>query len=389
MIVVPAVSGHPYVVLAASTALSAGLTPVVIAGAHRLGWLAYPRSDRWSTRTVALMGGIAIVVTMLSMLLLGGAFTSSPIAPALAAGLVALAILGAVDDRTGVNPGPKLLLELTVAAGLILVGVRFGPSLPMALSVPLTLFWIIGVTNAMNLLDNMDGLAAGIGVVIGAVCGGVSVRLGDIPTAVMAFGLAGACLGYLPYNYRRARVFMGDTGSLPLGLAVATLSLLVGARAQAATGAAFWGVAVPLLLCAIPIIDTTLVTISRLRSGRRVSQGGRDHCSHRLVYTGRSDTGAVATLQAVALVLGLTTVIGTAWPSVALTLTIVGLGTCAGLLVWLLRIDPYAAAARIAAAQAPIIGHIQPAAVRSVVEGPVPESVDPLTQRPVLVYRVN
>jgi len=376
---------RPIAVLALSAALAAVLTPVVIAAAYRLDWLAYPRSDRWSTRTVALMGGIAIVGTILIVSLLAGTFSSSPIAPAVFAGVVVLGVLGAVDDRIGVNPAPKLVLEFGVAAGLIALGARFGPSLPSVLSVPLTFLWIIGVTNAMNLLDNMDGLAAGTGVVAGAISGWLALIVGDTPTALLSFALAGACLGYLPYNYRCARIFMGDTGSLPLGMVVATISLLVGARAETVSGVPAWGIAVAMLICALPIVDTTLVTISRLRSGRAVSLGGRDHASHRLVFIGLSDTRSVASLLAVALLLGLAAVFGTMNPSLALPTALLGALFGVAFLVWLLMIDSYTSGAAVAqAAISPVFVENAPALavqtaefpmnVASSVPSPVPSS---------------
>lgn len=388
-------AGQPWTVLALSALLSCSLTPLVILVAQRMGWLAHPRSDRWATRTVALMGGIAIVSTFLLMLVITGAWLHGGLAPALGAGVVILAVLGAIDDRGGVNPGPKLMLELAVAIVLLAMGVRFGPSLPLVLSVPCTVLWIIGVTNAMNLLDNMDGLAAGTGVVIGAGCGALGLVVHDGALAALSFMLAGACLGYLPYNYRHARVFMGDTGSLPLGLVVATLSLLAGERTAAFTGSSMWGVAVPVLLCALPIVDTTLVTISRLRTGRAVSQGGRDHSSHRLVYAGLSDTGAVMALQLGALVLVAVAVQGTRGAVPLVPLAVSGIASAALVLAWLLRIDPYAAAARAAAAKsAMVVAHIQPVGVRQPDGAPLaPPAMEPgesdAAPRPVLVRRAN
>lgn len=380
---------RPIPVLVVSALLALLLTPLVIRGAYKLGWLAYPRSDRWHTRVVALMGGVGIVGSMLLVSLAGGVLHTGPVGFPLLVGMVVLAVLGGVDDRGGVNPLPKLVIELAAAAGIIAAGVRFAPSLPEYLSIPLTVVWIIGVTNAMNLLDNMDGLAAGAGVVIGGTVGALAVVTGDNVTSLLAFSLTGACLGYLPFNYRRARVFMGDTGSLPLGFVVATLALIAGQRAADATSSATWGIMLPLLLCALPLVDTTLVTISRVRTGRAISQGGRDHASHRLVYTGLSDTAAVLTLHASALVVALCAMIGTLAPESGSVLAVAGTIASVATLTWLLRIDPYAPPASVAGVSDVAIAHIQPSVARNSDAVSVQEPVENLPRRAVLVRRAN
>ena len=380
---------RPMPVVVVSALLALVLTPLVIRGAHRIGWLAYPRADRWHTRVVALMGGVGIVGTMLLVSLAGGALHASPVGIPLLVGMVVLAVLGGVDDRGGVNPLPKLVIELAAAAGIVSAGVRFAPSLPEFLSIPLTVMWIIGVTNAMNLLDNMDGLAAGTGVVIGGTIGALSVVTGDTVTSLLALSLTGACLGYLPFNYRRARVFMGDTGSLPLGFVVATLALMAGQRAADATASAMWGTVLPLLLCALPLVDTTLVTISRVRAGRAISQGGRDHASHRLVYTGLSDTVAVLTLHASALLVALCAIIGTLAPESGAVLAVVGSTSAVATLTWLLRIDPYAPPASVTGIPSAAIAHIQPNVARNTEAVSVQEPIENLPRRAVLVRRAN
>jgi UDP-GlcNAc:undecaprenyl-phosphate/decaprenyl-phosphate GlcNAc-1-phosphate transferase len=382
---------HPQLAVVFSFGIALGFTPLVIVAAHRAGWLAYPRSDRWHSRVVALMGGVAIVGTMITMVLLDGAWRSSPLAPALFVGIVVLAVLGAVDDRGGVNPRPKLLIETAVAIGVMVAGVRFAPAMPALFSVPLTIVWLVGVTNAMNLLDNMDGLAGGAGVAIGAGIGMLALAGGDAPLALLSFGLSGACLGYLPYNYRRAKVFMGDTGSLPLGFAVATLSLAAAPHASRMTGSDWWGAFVPLFLCALPLLDTTLVTISRIQSGRAVSQGGRDHASHRLVYVGFGDTGAVLTLHVVAVSFAVCALVGTFIPTV-LWIT-AGLGAiCLSLaFIYFLGINPYgrdAAQGRIED-EADAIAHIEPLVLARASEGAVPENSIPAPRRAAVARRAN
>lgn len=390
---IAALMQRPIPVLICSAIVAALLTPLVIRGAHSLGWLAHPRSDRWHSRVVALMGGVAIVGTILLMAVGSGVWLRSPVGIPLVIGMLVLAVLGAIDDRGGVNPGPKLLIETGVGMGIVAAGLRFGPGLPDVVSIPLTIIWIIGVTNAMNLLDNMDGLAAGTGVVVGGVVALISIQTGDVTTALISAAVTGACLGYLPYNYRRARVFMGDTGSLPLGFVVATLALSAGQSAVSHSSTALWGVAVPVLLCALPLIDTTLVTISRLRSGRAVSQGGRDHASHRLVYLGLADTAAVLLLHLAALSVALCAVIGTRSSESATWLGAAGVVASLAFLIWLLRIDPYTHRMTVVDKASGALAHIEPhipqIMLRSAEHLDVPEAPEGLPRRTTLVRRAN
>ena len=167
--------------------------------------------------------------------------------------------------------------------------------------------WLVGITNAVNLLDNMDGLAATLATVACAyfAIDAATVHRNDL-VLVLALSLGFACLGFLPYNLRlgrRAEVFMGDSGSQVLGFALASLGL---AASWTAAGTTVATVMLPLIVLAIPILDTTLVTIARLGEGRPVTQGGKDHTSHRLVYYGLSEQEAVALLAIVGIALGAT-----------------------------------------------------------------------------------
>jgi UDP-GlcNAc:undecaprenyl-phosphate GlcNAc-1-phosphate transferase len=168
----------------------------------------------------------------------------------------------------------------------------------------LTLFWIVGITNALNLLDNMDGLCAGITLIAGTfLLAGMYGSGGITPVAMYLAILLGATTGFFIYNVHPATIFMGDTGSLFLGLNLAALTLLA-KQVGTGTSGVLSVVAGPVLLLLIPIFDTTLVTVMRLVSGRRPSQGGRDHTSHRLVALGLPEPTAVAVLWALALFSG-------------------------------------------------------------------------------------
>lgn len=278
------------------------LTPAVRRLAQARGWVCHPRADRWSTRSVALMGGLAIVGATLAGLApflgrLGGH------GEALLAISLLMAVVGAIDDRLGMRPHVKLFFQILGAMLLIESGFRFGlPGLPLW-DYLLTLLWLVGVSNAFNLLDNMDGLCAGIAAIGAGFLAVIQAGGGPSAAAGMAAALAGACVGYLRYNKHPASIFMGDTGSLFIGMYLAG-----GVLHQPGAGAGrsvLSVLALPVALMLIPLMDTTLVTIARKWAGRPVSQGGRDHSSHRLVAIGLAEPAAVRLLYAVAAAGGL------------------------------------------------------------------------------------
>jgi UDP-GlcNAc:undecaprenyl-phosphate GlcNAc-1-phosphate transferase len=197
------------------------------------------------------------------------------------------------------KPSTKLVAQVVAASVLLFFGYRLHWTTSLVIDAMLTLFWIVGITNAFNLLDNMDGLCGGIAAIAGAFVLSVLVtESGVTPLALYVAALIGATLGFLAYNRHPASIFMGDAGSLFLGFNFAALTL--SARRGAGTSGLLSVVAVPVLLLMIPIFDTTLVTALRLLSGRRPSQGGRDHASHRLVAIGLSERTAVEVLWVLA-----------------------------------------------------------------------------------------
>jgi UDP-GlcNAc:undecaprenyl-phosphate GlcNAc-1-phosphate transferase len=275
------------------------LTPLVIWGARRYDWVAYPTTDRWHGEPTALMGGIAIVAAATGAFFMGQPPYTLQIV--WGAGLLMFAV-GLVDDQWRVGPVMKLTTQVVATGILLSLGFAFGPDWPLWLSLPFTLVWVIGITNAVNLLDNMDGLAAGvagIAAVALAAFGGLSGQPGAV---VLGGAVGGAALGFLWFNFNPARIFMGDCGSLFLGFLVAALGLVV--QEGASVGSPVAIALVPLAVLAIPILDTTLVTVVRSWAGRPVSEGGRDHTSHRLVRLGLSETHAVLLLYGLSLTAG-------------------------------------------------------------------------------------
>ncbi|MBA3442674.1 MAG: hypothetical protein H0T92_22700 [Pyrinomonadaceae bacterium] len=265
------------------------LTPVVGVVARRMGMVARPVAERWHQKSTAMFGGIAIFFAVSVPI-----FLCVPQTPHSWVVLVASAFLfanGLIDDLLHIKPYQKLIGQVLGAA----LVVYYGLSLPWTQSAPLnmciTIFWLIGITNAINLLDNMDGLAAGIATIAAVFLTLSFAANGQWTEASMLAVFAAALLGFLVYNSHPASIFMGDCGSMFVGFFLAGASLL---NATGGRSRSFLPVlAVPVLILFIPIFDTTFVTILRKLSGRAASQGGRDHTSHRLVALGMSERRAV------------------------------------------------------------------------------------------------
>jgi len=289
----------PWIAGGISFVLTLLCTPVVIKVAYKFNWIAQPKKDRWHSKPTALMGGIALftsaAITMLIMNGVGVPWT-------ICLGAAIMFVVGLVDDLKTIRPGGKLIAQLCATGLLLYEGYMFGDGFPYWLLLPLTLFWMIGITNALNLLDNMDGLAAGIACTIALVLAGFALMNGNTAGAVMALTIAGTAGGFLVFNFKPARIFMGDSGSMFLGYSVAALALMVQAEAPAGSGLVI--MLVLALTMAVPILDTSLVTIVRTLSGRSISQGGRDHTSHRLVFLGLSEKNAVLVLYGISLSMG-------------------------------------------------------------------------------------
>jgi UDP-GlcNAc:undecaprenyl-phosphate GlcNAc-1-phosphate transferase len=265
---------------------SLALTPVARWGARRIGVVSVPAANRWNARTIPLLGGVAVwasvsiaaVLTQLidsgvAVLILGGA---------------CMAAVGLVDDFVPLKPSTKLTAQIATACLVVALGITLPVSGSAVVDALLTILWIVAVTNAVNLLDNMDGLCAGV-VAIAAI-GFAWSGVGQPHTAAYAAAIAGACAAFLVYNFKPASIFLGDAGSLFLGCSLAVLSALAGRSGPAGIVPA---VAVPAILLLIPLFDSVFVTLSRKLSARSPSVGGRDHTSHRLVALGFSERSAV------------------------------------------------------------------------------------------------
>ena len=281
----------------AALAVSAALVPVCRTIAVRTGYVARPRRDRWHSRPTAMLGGVGIAVPTLLLALATGDVADVWL---LLFGGTTMFIVGLTDDIVSLKPSTKLIAEIAVASVFAFYGQLLNWTAWPAFDVLLTILWLVGVTNAFNLLDNMDGLCAGVALIAGiALLSGLAGRSEVGEEMRFLAILMGAASGFLIYNVHPASIFMGDAGSLFLGFSLASVTLTAGGP-EHDRSRILSIVAAPMLVLLIPIFDTTLVTVSRLLSGRRVSQGGRDHSSHRLVAIGLSEASAVRVLWALA-----------------------------------------------------------------------------------------
>ena len=284
-----------------SFAFAVALVPVARLLSIRLDVVARPRADRWHRSVVPMLGGVAIGVAMLLTGLIQGLAQS---APAILFAAMTMFLIGLVDDILQLRPSTKLVGQIAAAAALIYFGLRLNWLESRLLDSVVTMVWVVGLTNAFNLLDNMDGLCAGTALIVAAMLlagfwTGVS-RDNAMPEMLLLAALAGGAAGFLVYNFPPASIFMGDSGSLLLGFTLAALTLgREGVRASRSDLLSV--IAGPAFVLMIPIFDTTLVTVARLLSGRSPARGGRDHSSHRLVAIGLSERNAVLVLWMLAL----------------------------------------------------------------------------------------
>jgi UDP-GlcNAc:undecaprenyl-phosphate GlcNAc-1-phosphate transferase len=278
--------------VAASFCLALILTPLVRAVARRFGFVAVPKTDRWHKKPTAMLGGVAI---WLSVVISASVFSLQiTYGKQILLASTFLFLVGLVDDLIHVKPYQKLIGQILGAAYVVYYGLTLPWTNSKLLNMALAIFWLIGITNAINLLDNMDGLASGIAIIAAAFLALSFVNTGQFTEALIMLIFAGGLLGFLVYNSNPASIFMGDCGSMFVGFFVASSALinLTGGRSRSLVPV----LAVPILILFIPIFDTTFVTVLRKLSGRAASQGGRDHTSHRLVALGLSERRAVLML---------------------------------------------------------------------------------------------
>jgi len=286
-----------------AVSLSLVCTPLAIATALRRGVLDKPGGHKGHSSPVPYLGGLAIVVSFsISMLIPVIAINESSVSRQflIVIGVaLALALLGLFDDLRGLSSTLRLACE--VAAGIVLWNLDFGVQLAGVrwVDAVITILWVVGITNAFNLLDNMDGLSAGIAAIASFSFFAIAASNGQYLVAGLSLALGGCAVGFLRHNFYPARVYMGDSGALFFGFLVAFIGLKLQLNISREVS-----VLVPIVVCSVAVLDTTLVTIARLRHGLSPFQGGRDHISHRLVKVGLPVPVAVSVLYAAAAAVG-------------------------------------------------------------------------------------
>lgn len=294
-----------YILMAASALiLAVGGTPMARRLALHLGIMDQPAARKLHANPVPLMGGIAIYVSFILALIFFGdrRYINEVVGIFVGASMVSL--MGIIDDRKGLGSTIKLGGQVVAAGILIYSGVQvqlFGNWLDIAL----TLLWVVGITNAFNLLDNMDGLSGGVAMIAAVFFTLLAAMSNQYLVGALAAALAGASAGFLIYNWNPAYIFMGDTGSLFLGFLLAAVGIKL--RFPSNSSTITW--MIPLLVLALPIFDTTLVFISRLRRGKNpLTTAGKDHVSHRLARLTNSRREAVLICYLIAGGVGLSSI---------------------------------------------------------------------------------
>jgi len=307
--------------IAAAMSVSFVGTYLVRGWARRRGFVDTPAGRKGHAQPVALGGGVAIMVGVALPILVGSIVVSliDPMRPpdwfpaplranfaglsariplllAIMGGAFALHVVGLIDDARPLSVRTKFFVQFVVALTTAwLMEVRAVEMLPAPLSIALTVFWIVLITNAFNFLDNMDGLSAGVGAIASMIFALAAIKAGQVFVPTLAFLLVGAQLGFLAFNVSPASVFMGDAGSLVIGYLLSVVTILTTFHDPSISLKPL-GIIVPIVVLAVPLYDVTSVVIYRIRLGESPFRGDRRHFSHRLVKRGLSPRGAVLTI---------------------------------------------------------------------------------------------
>lgn len=324
--------------IAVAFIISFAATPIVKAFAEKVGAIDMPgEARRVHDHPIPRMGGLAIFLGFLLSVLLFVPINSQ--LQGILLGCVIIVATGAVDDVVSLKAWVKLLLQIAAAGVAVYHGVRIevlgNPNILSAndyltlgsWAVPITILWIVGITNSVNLIDGLDGLAVGVSTISSLTMLVIALLVADSSVAVVLAALVGACIGFMPYNRNPAKIFMGDTGSLLLGYVLSTLSILGLFKFYAVVS-----FAVPVLAIAVPLFDTIFAFFRRLVKGQNPMQPDRGHFHHRLIDMGLSQKQAVAVLYTISAILGVAAVVITTSGEIKALILILGFCICA--LVW-------------------------------------------------------
>lgn len=285
-------------------------TPLVKELALRIGAVDVPNERKVHRGVMPRLGGLAIYLSFVVGFLLFVPKTS--IAWGIFLGGSIIALVGALDDRFQLSPKAKLLGQLVAALVVVAFGLRVtfinlpfdeGFSIGWLLSIPVTMVWIVAVTNAVNLIDGLDGLAAGVSAIATATLLVVSLLMGNTFVALLCAVLLGATMGFLVFNFHPAKIFMGDTGALFLGFQLAVLSIMGFKQVT------LFSYVIPLLLLGVPLSDTFFAIVRRKLNKKPISAADKSHLHHCLLHLGLSHRGAVLTIYAISALFGLCAVL--------------------------------------------------------------------------------
>lgn len=316
-------------VLIVGFATSLGLTPISRQIAMRLGVVDSPRSERKIHQDhKPMMGGLAIYVAFVLSLFLFSPPQHLLELGAIAGGAGLLAFVGLLDDRYTLNWPVRLVVMFVAAGVVVLAGVQIRLFGTNWIDVPVTLVWLVALTNAANFLDNMDGLTAGISTIAAFFFLLIALLQGQVLVSLMAAALLGSAIGFLIYNFNPASTFMGDMGALVLGFLLGVLAIKLKFDVQPLN--VTW--MVPLLVLALPIFDINLVVGTRLVEGRSPASAGKDHTSHRIMALGFGQRPTLLIIYTLCAIYGSVGVlVSIAPPDVALRLGLFSLGTLGAL----------------------------------------------------------
>ncbi|MEN0109922.1 MAG: MraY family glycosyltransferase [Planctomycetota bacterium] len=302
------------------------LTPLVRRAAIKLDFVDKPGGRKTQKAAVALGGGLAVTCGLFAAVLIAFLFADVALSATffgddvrfftgLAAAALATLALGLYDDATAMKGRYKLLVQMAISGMLVYLGVTmdrftvFGVQLELGwMTIPFSMFWLLGSTNAINLLDGIDGLASGVGMVLCLTLATINALFGHFPEAVVMLALAGALLGFLRYNFAPATIYLGDAGSMVIGLIIGSVAMHTHAKTPA-----FVAMVVPLAVWAVPILDSGAAIVRRRLTGRSIFAPDRGHLHHSLLTRGWSVRQATTFITLICGVTCLSAVIGVLW----------------------------------------------------------------------------
>ncbi len=306
------------------------VTPFVIKFAIRIGAIDRPNARKVHEKVMPRLGGLAIFIGVIVGYFMGGVYTTQ--VTGITVGAVLIVLLGILDDKYELSAGKKLLGQLIVAGIVVYTGLKIDIlSIPFIgkfevgiLSYPITIFWIIAITNAINLIDGLDGLSAGISAIVIATLAMLAGFAGKELILTLSLIMLGSILGFLFYNFHPAKIFMGDTGALFLGYAIAILSLL-----GLYKSVTLFSFVVPVIILGVPIFDTCFAIIRRVINKKPISAPDKSHLHHRLLAQGFSHRNTVLVIYGFGVMFAISAVLfstSTLWQAVFILVVLLVLG---------------------------------------------------------------